>query len=686
MTLKRSVVRRPFVAALMLLLVLAGPVSAFAAFQATGNFGQSPAQDHAEVIAQGVSAMPANEVAWRVVTDEAEPNEEAEPENRALGFALATGDPIVINDLWDGSQKALAPGEASFVADGTLQHRASLTDNTVDYARIALVSSDQANDNGGDQLVFAGNGFAAPDGNRDIDLLRDVLKEDETTAIDDSGFPVLIYVTEGELEVNTEGDTQTLKAGEAAEFSGELDFAGLDPDQTAFVAAVLGGDVPAPPRFSGTVTVEAVICPSGVTADDITDPTDPSSANCQPIKEGLEFPLVDGDDKDIAFDKEENHDDGLYLWSRLSFGTYTVGEASTLPDGYGDPALYDANGDSVSDGEVSVSRDNPDAKLFLYYFTAAGGTVKVTVMNCDPDVVLIDIDPEKCSPTTEDLDVRIELFEGDGQGAQLTLDDATLDGDVYTWTGIELPENGDQRELGIRQQTLPEGYNYYTVHNGDVALPFNDQPSSDPDYFVIQLSTEAPSIELTIYNVQNESNPSAAITVWLVTCQTADADLSECVDGIDTGLTSIEITGPDADRPLTIDNATKGDTSLSWTLLPFGDYLLDPDSIGLPDGYVPGRVDGATLGSNGYEIQVSEQAPDAAVILVAVPEGAEAEPTATSSPDATDTDEDGLTDAEEAELGTDPTSADSDGDCSFDGIEVEAGTDPLDPTSTADCG
>ena len=45
--------------------------------------------------------------------------------------------------------------------------------------------------------------------------------------------------------------------------------------------------------------------------------------------------------------------------------------------------------------------------------------------------------------------------------------------------------------------------------------------------------------------------------------------------------------------------------------------------------------------------------------------------------DTTDTDEDGLTDLEEAELGTDPELADSDSDGISDGEEVEFGTNPL---------
>ena len=59
------------------------------------------------------------------------------------------------------------------------------------------------------------------------------------------------------------------------------------------------------------------------------------------------------------------------------------------------------------------------------------------------------------------------------------------------------------------------------------------------------------------------------------------------------------------------------------------------------------------------------------------------EPTTSAPPpdDDTDTDEDGLTDLDEATLGTDPANPDTDGDTFTDGEEVDAGTDPLDPLS-----
>jgi hypothetical protein len=51
---------------------------------------------------------------------------------------------------------------------------------------------------------------------------------------------------------------------------------------------------------------------------------------------------------------------------------------------------------------------------------------------------------------------------------------------------------------------------------------------------------------------------------------------------------------------------------------------------------------------------------------------------------AVDTDGDGLSDEEEAAIGTDPTNPDTDGDGLSDGVEVALGTDPLDPDTDGD--
>ncbi len=96
----------------------------------------------------------------------------------------------------------------------------------------------------------------------------------------------------------------------------------------------------------------------------------------------------------------------------------------------------------------------------------------------------------------------------------------------------------------------------------------------------------------------------------------------------------------------------------------------------------------------GFEVDVREdttsEAPKGEVTDVIPGEGEEVdqgetvtifvstfeEPT-TSAPPPTDTDSDGLSDEDEATLGTDPNNPDSDGDTFSDGDEVAAGSDPL---------
>ena len=57
-----------------------------------------------------------------------------------------------------------------------------------------------------------------------------------------------------------------------------------------------------------------------------------------------------------------------------------------------------------------------------------------------------------------------------------------------------------------------------------------------------------------------------------------------------------------------------------------------------------------------------------------------------TDPNDPDTDDDGLNDGDEVDLGTDPLNPDTDGDGVNDGDEVDCGSDPLDPNSFCDDG
>src|SRR5215204_1653403 len=202
------------VTAAALVLLLGANTGALARLQATLD-SPSPATGHAAVIAQGVGEMTADPIAWRIVRDSAEPLDVALPVERALGFVVAEPDGVHVVDETLGTQERLAVGEASFVSEGAVQLRASLTDGDASYLRIALVAEADATDPGDDELVFGGQSFAGPEGRRDIDLLRDTLDLDEQSNIAGGDFPVLLMATAGSIEISASGEPVQLAAGEA---------------------------------------------------------------------------------------------------------------------------------------------------------------------------------------------------------------------------------------------------------------------------------------------------------------------------------------------------------------------------------------------------------------------------------------------------------------------------------------
>ncbi|MFK7886562.1 MAG: hypothetical protein AB8G16_06800 [Gammaproteobacteria bacterium] len=95
--------------------------------------------------------------------------------------------------------------------------------------------------------------------------------------------------------------------------------------------------------------------------------------------------------------------------------------------------------------------------------------------------------------------------------------------------------------------------------------------------------------------------------------------------------------------------------------------LFDSDGDGIGDGVERGLTAG--IGD-----------PDGAGPLLGTDLGifiADITPTTTTNPAAADTDGDGLSDSEEAALGTDPVDSDSDNDGLLDGFEIANGFDPL---------
>jgi hypothetical protein len=130
-----GVSRQAAVAALTLaLLVMSLPLARIDARAQELN-APSVAGDHAEVIAQGVASFSSGELAWRLVEDTAEPLGEADFEERALGFAIATDGALLLTDDPTGARTRLAPGEAAFTNEGAVQARERLEDTASSYLR-----------------------------------------------------------------------------------------------------------------------------------------------------------------------------------------------------------------------------------------------------------------------------------------------------------------------------------------------------------------------------------------------------------------------------------------------------------------------------------------------------------------------------------------------------------------------
>ena len=80
-------------------------------------------------------------------------------------------------------------------------------------------------------------------GLRDINLVRDVIDEDETSRVVISSLPTLVLVTEGELDIDTgRSDPHTLAAGESVLVPGPFEVIASE-DGTAFVAAVVSEEI-----------------------------------------------------------------------------------------------------------------------------------------------------------------------------------------------------------------------------------------------------------------------------------------------------------------------------------------------------------------------------------------------------------------------------------------------------------
>ncbi|HQY29933.1 MAG TPA: hypothetical protein PK691_01530 [Thermomicrobiales bacterium] len=401
--------------------------------------GGSPAVGRAQVITQGIAALPDDNFIMRIVERTAPAYGDAKVGRRALGFALATDEPILITDVSGENNDQfqdmarLAPGEAYMTVGGTKQIRQSLTDQPVTYIGIEFVRPDQGNEVGTGTLLYASDVLSTPNGQRDLDLVRNVLAQSDTGEVPDTGGSVLVLATDGAIDIIAgTAPSVHLNAGESAVFSSaDLQIKpadgsayGLPDNQLAsltntlnlqtddptagYVVVVIGPEVPktgetptateAPSATAeatleasattvdavptdtaapatGSIGVQAYLCPSGVTE------TDATSGNCTILPDGWAA-SVSGNGISIGT-ADASRIDFSYYFNELPLGTYTL-EPTAYPRLAKSYVVQQSNG--IVGNAIQLDATQPIQLVSIFFLqpppVASTASLSIRLLSC----------------------------------------------------------------------------------------------------------------------------------------------------------------------------------------------------------------------------------------------------------------------------------------------------------------
>ena len=638
----------------------------------------SPASGDAQIIAQGVAAVP-DEAAWRVVFHSINPGSTAEVPAAGPGFILVDTGGVLVDE--GGRPALLAPAEAFFHAAPT-SRLIPIGERPAGVFALDLVPPDAADDAGGGLPVFTSEPFESPDGMRDIDLARDLLEPGESATIVGNEAPVLVLVTLGAVRAEaTDGSAESLRVGEAATFFGDIVLTAEGQAPSAVIAAVIGREAPLSaavgtpgatpvPEIAGSVQVTVYACPP------LVGPAEASPGSClrDPEAAALELAAIDGEAlRDVGPSTEQQ---GLPTWAGLDGGEYIL-RASGFKEGFdrffvrGLEGIDGGGDDGYRRGDsggylIPVSADVADYELDVFAFTE-GGPGSPTAEPAEPEptesssVIMIEtaVPGQTPAPTptraptatprpgsivtatprtnesplvtsTAVARARLGTIDVRVLGCLNSIDAFDPANCVQAADGFDLrliSEDGDIVELldatvnddgSITWRNLPLGtylLQQPQLLTGATTYFVPDQPiANDGTGYVVTIGSEEPVLAIDVYNLPPAPAPTVAAAP---TADPAllDSDLDGILDADETGI-----------------------------------YGTDPANA---DSDFDGVADGPELAA-GTNPLIAEEAA------------------------AADTDLDGLLDADEAAFGTDPGIADSDGDGWFDGDEVSIGTDPLD--------
>jgi hypothetical protein len=635
----------------------------------------SPASGHAQVIAQGIASIP-GEAAWRVVFHSIDPGGAAELSSGGPGFILVDTGGVVVEE---GERSALlAPAEGSFHASPA-SRLIPIGERPTGVFTLDLVPSDAADDAGDGIPVFASEPFQAPEGMRDVDLVRDLLEPGESTTIVGSEAPVLILVTLGALRAEaTDGSTASLRVGEAATFNGDVVLTAEGQAPSTVIAAVIGrgapgatvaatpGATPVPAR-AGSVQVTVYACPP------LVQPDQASPGRClrDPEAVALELAIDDGAAlRDVGPSTERQ---GLPTWVGLAGGDYVL-RATGFKEGFdrffvrglegiGGSGEEGLSADGSAGYVVPVTADTADYALEVYVFTAgevaspAPEAVEPEATE-NPSVILVETPIPGQSPSPTPARVATATPR---PAPIVTATPRTSESPIISSTAVARPRRGS---VEIRILGCVDNVDAFDPANCAQAVGGFDVRLVSEEGEILELADATvgedglvtwEDVPLGRYLFQQPVLLPGSATYYIPDLQLAN-------NGAGYVLTV------DADEPV----ASFDVFNLPPSPAAAGDTApLDSDADGLSDadetavyGTDPGSADSDLDGvTDGAELAAGTN------------------PLVADGPAAADTDGDGLLDADETTFGTDPGIADSDADGWLDGAEVSIGTDPLDAAS-----
>jgi hypothetical protein len=581
----------------------------------------SPASGHAQVIAQGVTSMP-DEAAWRVVFHSIDPGGAAELSAGGPGFILVDTGGVIVEE---GTRSTLlAPAEAAFHASPT-SRLIPIGERPTGVFALDLVPPDAVANAGDGIPVFASDPFSAPDGTRDIDLVRDLLEPGESTTVIGNEAPVLVLVTLGAVRAEaTDGSTASLRVGEASTFSGDVVLTAEGQVPSTVIAAVIGREAPVAavagtpgatpvPVSVGSVQVTAYACPP------LVEPDQASPGRClrDPEVVALELAMDDGAAlRDVGPSTERQ---GLPTWVGLAGGDYVL-RATGFKEGFDRFFVRGLDGIGGS-GEDGFGADDSTGYLIPISADTANYALEVYVFAAD----------EAASPTP---------VEGE-------------------------PEPTGNSSVILIETPVPGQTPSPTPTRAVTATP---RPA--PIVTATPRATESPIISSTAVARARLGTIEVRILGCVDSVDAFDpANCVQAVDGFDARLVSEE------GEIIELDDATIGDDgSVTWQNVPLGTYLFQQPVL-LPGTATYFAAD-LPLAENGtgYVLTIDADEPVASVDIFNLP----ALPEPAADPALLDSDADGILDGDETAIyGTDPGSADSDLDGVADGAELAAGTNPL---------